>query len=71
MKSPTDNPVDPLGSLGAPIRPAAPAPVPASKPFETGDWAPKGLVINDKPASPVDPLDVPIIFFEHEWSWTL
>lgn len=28
MRSTTDNPVDPLGTLGAPIRPAAPAPAP-------------------------------------------
>lgn len=29
MKSTTDNPMDPLGTLGAPIREAKPAPAPA------------------------------------------
>ncbi len=28
MKTTTDSPTDPLGSLGAPIRPQAPAPAP-------------------------------------------
>lgn len=34
MKTPTDTPMDPLGSLGAPIRPtpAAPAPRPTDNP---------------------------------------
>jgi hypothetical protein len=51
MKSTPDLPVDPLGSLGSPIRPApAPAPDPV-KEFELGDWAatlPEGLA--EKPA---------------------
>lgn len=50
MRSTPDNPVDPLGTLGAPVRPApAPAPDP-TKTFAAGNWAPKGLVITDKPA---------------------
>lgn len=54
MKSPTDNPADPLGSLGAPTRPAVPAPAPpAARHFELGNWAstlPEGLA--EKPAEP-------------------
>lgn len=39
MRTPTDNPVDPLGNLGGPIRPAAPAPTPdPAKGFELGNW---------------------------------
>lgn len=35
MKSTNDNAVDPLGSLGSPIRPSAPKPPDVVKPFET------------------------------------
>lgn len=67
MRTPTDNPVDPLGNLGAPIRPTAPAPAPdPAKGFELGNWGatlPEGLA--EKPAAPApepppyyDPLDV-------------
>lgn len=56
MKSTHDNPLDPLGSLGAPIRPTQPATPDVVKPFNSGDWAPKGLVIHDdKPAAPANP----------------
>lgn len=37
MKTTQDLPLDPLGGLGAPIRPSKPAPVDTVKPFETGD----------------------------------
>jgi len=55
MRTPTDNPVDPLGGLGAPVRDPAPAPAaPApAKGFELGNWAatlPEGLA--EKPAEP-------------------
>jgi len=59
MKSTPDNPIDPLGSLGGPIRPSAPAPAPSpAQGFEIGDWAktlPKGLA--EKPVPQHDPLD--------------
>lgn len=56
MRHNPDNPVDPLGGLGAPVRqpaaaPAAPAPAPH---FELGNWAatlPEGLA--EKPAEPI------------------
>jgi len=56
MRSTNDNPVDPLGQIGPAIRPepTKPAP-PPSQPFTAGDWAPKGLVISEKPAAPVNP----------------
>lgn len=37
MKSTNDNPLDPLGNLGAPIRPTKPAAPDVVKPFEHGD----------------------------------
>lgn len=61
MRGPTDNPIDPLGTLGAPIRPVAPAPAPnPAKGFELGNWSatlPKGLA--EKPAEPpaAEPLE--------------
>lgn len=59
MKSVNDNPIDPLGGLGAPIRPAALKPPETVKPFETGDWLPPGL--KEKPAEPpADPMQQPI-----------
>jgi hypothetical protein len=35
MRSVNDNPIDPIGTLGEPIRPAAPKPADATRPFET------------------------------------
>ena len=35
MRSVNDNPIDPIGTLGDPIRPAAPKPADVVRPFET------------------------------------
>jgi hypothetical protein len=52
MKTTHDNPVDPLGSLGAPIRPAAPAKPDVIKPFEAGDHS-QGIANADKVMQPI------------------
>ncbi|RZL40152.1 MAG: hypothetical protein EOP35_01720 [Rubrivivax sp.] len=55
MRTPTDNPTDDLGGLGAPVRPPAAAPAaPATAPhFELGNWGatlPDGLAEKPAPA---------------------
>lgn len=53
MRTPTDNPTDTLGNLGAPIRPAAPAPAP--RPTDTPGILkqPDGRLETQIPLSPV------------------
>jgi hypothetical protein len=35
MRSTNDNPIDPIGTLGEPIRPTPPKPADTTRPFET------------------------------------
>jgi hypothetical protein len=44
----THEPSEPELQLGAPIREQKPTQPDTVKPFETGDWAPPGIVIDDK-----------------------
>jgi hypothetical protein len=49
MRSTPDLPTDPLGNLGKAIRPEPEKPADKVDTFNSGNWAPKGLVISDKP----------------------
>lgn len=70
MRTPTDNPIDPLGDLGGPIRPTTPTPAPdPAKGFELGNWGatlPDGLKSAPTPApSASEPnLSKPWVFME-------
>ena len=47
MREVNDNPVDPLGTLGHPIKPSPIAKPDTMKPFESGTWTPAGTHIEN------------------------